>query len=130
MYLDLPHQVLRNTAIFRLRVHTLQIEQAIWSNSTSPVCDIVVPMTYKMKNTCCSNVPIPRSAPSVKGMLHYLSTTSLLHLHISHKMPCLGTIHHVNFQYINMSLNQDNKKLAFFLYDLMCISGQVSSHTS
>eukprot|EP00983_Pelagomonas_calceolata_P049054 1141326-Pelagomonas_calceolata.AAC.1 len=35
MYLDLPHHVLRNTAKFRLRVHTLQIEQSNWSNITS-----------------------------------------------------------------------------------------------
>eukprot|EP00983_Pelagomonas_calceolata_P071570 1151310-Pelagomonas_calceolata.AAC.3 len=43
MYLDLPHHVLCNTARFRLQVHTLRVEQGIWSNSTSrasPVCDI------------------------------------------------------------------------------------------
>eukprot|EP00983_Pelagomonas_calceolata_P016286 515057-Pelagomonas_calceolata.AAC.1 len=37
----------------------------------------VILMTYKMKNMCCSNAPIPRSALSIKGMPHFLSTTSI-----------------------------------------------------
>eukprot|EP00983_Pelagomonas_calceolata_P054068 1143554-Pelagomonas_calceolata.AAC.2 len=67
MYLDLPYHVLRNTARFRLRVHTLQIEQAIRSNS----------------------VPVPWSALSVKSMPLLLSTTSL-QSYVSHRMPCLA----------------------------------------
>eukprot|EP00983_Pelagomonas_calceolata_P131061 1161740-Pelagomonas_calceolata.AAC.12 len=39
----------------------------------------VILMTYKMKNMCCSDVPIPRSALSVKSMPHILSTTSLFY---------------------------------------------------
>eukprot|EP00983_Pelagomonas_calceolata_P056292 1144531-Pelagomonas_calceolata.AAC.1 len=39
----------------------------------------VILMTYKMKNMCCSDVPIPRSALSVKNMPHFLSTTSLFY---------------------------------------------------
>eukprot|EP00983_Pelagomonas_calceolata_P093661 1157799-Pelagomonas_calceolata.AAC.13 len=31
----------------------------------------VVPMAYKMKNMCCSDVSIPRSALSVKSMPHF-----------------------------------------------------------
>eukprot|EP00983_Pelagomonas_calceolata_P014983 476084-Pelagomonas_calceolata.AAC.1 len=37
----------------------------------------VIWMTYKMKNICCSDAPIPRSALSVKNIPHFLSTTSL-----------------------------------------------------
>eukprot|EP00983_Pelagomonas_calceolata_P083152 1156096-Pelagomonas_calceolata.AAC.1 len=56
----------------------------------------VILMTYKMQNMCCSDVPIPRSALSVRSMPHFLNTTSregfsFLHLHVSHRMPCLGS---------------------------------------
>eukprot|EP00983_Pelagomonas_calceolata_P029382 920653-Pelagomonas_calceolata.AAC.1 len=60
MYLDLPHHVLRNTARFRLRVLALQVEQAIWSNSNSPVCDICDSNDMQDENMCCSDVLIPR----------------------------------------------------------------------
>eukprot|EP00983_Pelagomonas_calceolata_P008817 286650-Pelagomonas_calceolata.AAC.1 len=37
-------------------------------------------MACKMKNICCSDVPIPRPALSVKSMPHSLSTTSLFYI--------------------------------------------------
>eukprot|EP00983_Pelagomonas_calceolata_P055316 1144108-Pelagomonas_calceolata.AAC.1 len=43
----------------------------------------VILMTCKMKNMCCSDVPIPRSAISVKSMHHTLNTTSLFCILIS-----------------------------------------------
>eukprot|EP00983_Pelagomonas_calceolata_P077416 1153847-Pelagomonas_calceolata.AAC.2 len=39
----------------------------------------VIRMTYKMKNTYCSDAPIPRSALSDKSMRHFLSMTSLFY---------------------------------------------------
>eukprot|EP00983_Pelagomonas_calceolata_P023101 727637-Pelagomonas_calceolata.AAC.1 len=70
--------------------------------------------------TPCSDVPTPRSALSVRSVPHYQSTAfSFLRLHVSHRMPCLGTIHHVNSQDMINFLNQDNNRLPFFLHDLM-----------
>jgi len=40
MLLDLPHDVIRSVARFRLRAHTLQIETVTWTLNTSPTCDL------------------------------------------------------------------------------------------
>ena len=39
MFLDLPHDVIRSVARFRLRVLTLCYERAAWNTETSPNCD-------------------------------------------------------------------------------------------
>eukprot|EP00983_Pelagomonas_calceolata_P131557 1161786-Pelagomonas_calceolata.AAC.5 len=83
MYLDLPHHVLHNIARFRLRFTFFKLNRLfgpiVLLRSVIPV----ILMTYKMKNMCCSNVPIPRSALYVKSMPHSLSTTSLFYTFIS-----------------------------------------------
>jgi len=40
MFLNLPRDVLRSTARFRLRVHTLCFETATWNQSYFPTCDL------------------------------------------------------------------------------------------
>jgi len=40
MLLDLPHDVIRSMACFRLRAHTLQIEIVTWTHNTSPTCEL------------------------------------------------------------------------------------------
>jgi len=40
MFRDLPRDVIRSTACFRIRVHTLRFETATWSQSNSPTCDL------------------------------------------------------------------------------------------
>jgi len=40
MFLDLPRDVIRSVARFRLRTHTLQIETVTWTHNTSPTCDL------------------------------------------------------------------------------------------
>jgi hypothetical protein len=40
MFLNLPRDVIRSTARFRLRVHTLRFETATWNQSNSPTCDL------------------------------------------------------------------------------------------
>ena len=40
MYLNLPRDVIRSSALIRLRVHTLRFETAPWSQSDSPTCDL------------------------------------------------------------------------------------------
>jgi len=39
-FLNLPRDVLRSTARFRLRVHTLRVETATWNQSYFPTCDL------------------------------------------------------------------------------------------
>ncbi len=40
MLLDLPRDVIRSVARFRLRAHTLRIETVTWTHNTSPTCDL------------------------------------------------------------------------------------------
>ena len=40
MFLDLPRNVIRSVARFRIRVHTLRLETAIWNPRSSPTCDL------------------------------------------------------------------------------------------
>jgi len=40
MFLNLPRDVNRSTACFRLRIHTLRFETATWNQSNSPICDL------------------------------------------------------------------------------------------
>jgi hypothetical protein len=40
MFLNLPRNVIRRTARFRLRIHTLRFETATWNQSSSPTCDL------------------------------------------------------------------------------------------
>jgi len=40
MFLDLPRDVIRSVARFRLRAHTLRIETVTWTHNTSPTCDL------------------------------------------------------------------------------------------
>eukprot|EP00983_Pelagomonas_calceolata_P044603 1139367-Pelagomonas_calceolata.AAC.2 len=39
-YLDLPKQIVRSVAQFRLCVHTLKVEQVTWGDTVSPACDL------------------------------------------------------------------------------------------
>ena len=40
MFLNLPRDIIRSTARFRLYVHTLRFETATWNHSNSPTCDL------------------------------------------------------------------------------------------
>jgi len=40
MLLDLPRDVIRSVAHFRLWAHTLRIETVTWTHNTSPTCDL------------------------------------------------------------------------------------------
>ncbi len=41
LLLDLPRDIIRSVARFRLRAHTLRIETVTWTHNTSPTCDFV-----------------------------------------------------------------------------------------
>ena len=131
MFLNLPHHVLRNTARLRLRVHTLRIEQATWSNRNSPVCDVCDSGDIQDEKHVlfrCSHSQVCSLRQQYASLFEH--NFSFLHYHIPHRMPCQGTIHHVNSQDITNFLNQDNNRLPFFLHDLMCIYKQAGSRTS
>ncbi len=49
LLLDLPRDVIRSVARFRLRAHTLRIETVTWTHNTSPTCVMLV--MYRMSNT-------------------------------------------------------------------------------
>ncbi len=40
MFLDMPHDVIRSMACFRLRAHTLRIETVTWTHDPFPTCDL------------------------------------------------------------------------------------------
>ena len=79
MFLDIPKEVLRNTARFRMRVHTLKIEKASWSPSLYPICDCCDTGDIQDENTRCSDVLILRSAPSDHNALHSMNKIFLFY---------------------------------------------------
>eukprot|EP00983_Pelagomonas_calceolata_P048566 1141106-Pelagomonas_calceolata.AAC.3 len=50
--------------------------KAVWSNSTSPVCDICDSDDIQDENMCCLDVPIPKSALSVRSLITGLSVSA------------------------------------------------------
>jgi len=56
MLFDLPRNVIRSMARFRLRAHTLRIEIVTWTNNTSPTC--VMLMMYRMSNMPFFTAPL------------------------------------------------------------------------
>ncbi len=42
MLLDLPHDIIRSVARFRLHAQALRIETVTWAHNTSPTCDLCI----------------------------------------------------------------------------------------
>jgi len=59
MFLNLPRDVLRSTARFRIRIHTLRFETATWNQSYSPTCDLCDADDIQMSSMSLSTAPIP-----------------------------------------------------------------------
>ncbi len=59
MFLDLPQDVIRSVACYRLHAHTLQVEAITWTHNTSPTCDLygAMLMMYKMSSMSFSTTP-------------------------------------------------------------------------
>ena len=110
MFLDLPRDVIRSVARFRLRVHTLRSESATWGYDSSPTCDMC-------------------DADDVQDELHVLfhcanpHVTSLRTKYAS-LFPPLGAKDVYSF------LSQNNNRLHFFLHELITFYEQASSRTS
>eukprot|EP00983_Pelagomonas_calceolata_P077097 1153714-Pelagomonas_calceolata.AAC.2 len=58
----------------------------------------VIPMIFKMKDMCCSDVPIPRSSLSVISMPCPLSTTSIFYIFISPTAQCVYSGQPINIK--------------------------------
>ena len=59
MFLNLPRDVLRSTARFRIRIHTLRFETATWNQNYSPTCDLCDADDIQMSSMSLSTAPIP-----------------------------------------------------------------------
>jgi len=59
MFLNLPRDVIRSTARFRLRVHTLRLRQRHKIKLTPPPVTCVLLMMSKMSSMFISNAPNP-----------------------------------------------------------------------
>eukprot|EP00983_Pelagomonas_calceolata_P009915 320945-Pelagomonas_calceolata.AAC.1 len=71
-FLDLPHDVIRGVAPFRLRVHTLRYETATWNDRSSSNCDLCAAdddVPGRMNNMSSFIAHIPRWSLSAGNML-------------------------------------------------------------
>ncbi len=72
MLLDLPCDVFRSVARFRLHAHTLRIETVTWSHNTSPTCDLCNAHDVQdEQHTSFSTAPIHTRSLSEGRMLPY-----------------------------------------------------------
>jgi len=68
---EVPRDVIRSVARFRLCAHTLRIETVTWTHNTSPTCDLLMLMMYRMSNTSFSTAPIHTWSLSEGHMLPF-----------------------------------------------------------
>jgi len=106
----LPRDVIRSTARFRLRVHTLRFETATWSQSNSPTCDLC-------------------DADDVQDEQHVFFHCTNPHV-ISLRRKYAPLFPPTGAHDVSTVLSQDNKKLCFFLHELFTFYEQASSRTS
>ena len=111
MFLDLPRDVIRSVARFRLRVHTLRFETATWHSTSSPTCDL-----------CDSDDGVQDE----KHVLFHCTHPQMVSLR--RKYACLFPL--AGSQDVFAFLHQDNNKLHLFLHELIVFYEQASSHTS
>jgi len=111
MFLDLPHNVLRSMARFRLRVHTLRYETATWAHGSSPSCELC------------------ESHDNVQDEQHVIfHCTHPQVVSLRQKYAPLFT--HLALYDVFSFLHQKNNKLPFFIHELICFYEQASSRTS
>ena len=107
-HLDLPIDVLRNVARFRLRVHTLRCETITWSRSSFPYCDL------------CRD---DDSIQDEKHVIFYCANPHVISLRGKYASLYLNN----EAQDIQKFLHQNNNKLFFFLHELISFYEQASS---
>jgi len=93
MFLDLPRDVIRSVARFRLRVHNLCVETATWSSTSSPTCDL-----------CEAD----DNVQDEKHVLFYCTHPQMVSLRRKY-----GSLFSQTGQDVSAFLHQDNDKLLF-----------------
>ena len=111
MFLDLPHNVLRSMARFRLRVHTLQYEKATWVHRPSPSCDL-----------CESHDTLQDE----QHVIFHCTHPQVVSLRQKYAPLFAQLALHDVFSF----LHQKHNKLPFFIHELICFYEQASSRTS
>ena len=111
MFLDLPHDVIRSVARFRLRVHTLRYETTTWNYGSSSNCDLCEADDHIQDE---KHVLFHCTHPQVVSLRRKYAP--LFSQEGSHD--------------VSAFLNQNNNKLPFFLHELIAFYEQASSRTS
>jgi len=110
MLLDLPCDVIRSVARFRLRAHTLRIETVTWTHNTSPTCDLFY-------------------AHDAQDEQHVLFHSTHPHV-VSLRRAYASLFSSAGLNNVSAFLGQENNKLYFFLHALIVFYEQASSCTS
>ncbi len=110
MLLDLPCDIIRSMARFRLCAHTLQIEIVTWTHNTSLTCDLC-------------------KAHDVQDEQHALFHCTHPHV-VSLRRTYASLSSSAGFNNVSAFLGQENNKLYFFLHALIVFYEQASSRTS
>ncbi len=110
MLLELPRDVTRSVARFRLRAHTLRIETVTWTHNTSPTCDLC-------------------NAHDVQNEQHVLFHCTHPHL-VSLRRTDASLFSFTGLNNVSAFVGQGNNKLYFFLHALIVFYEQASSRTS
>jgi len=103
MFLDLPQDVIRSDARFRLRVHTLRCETVTWNPRSSPACDLC------------------ESEDDVQDEQHVIFYCTHPHL-VSLRRRFASLFSETRVQDVFAFLHQNNNKLHFFLHELTAFS--------
>ena len=110
MSLDLPRDVIRSVARFRLRVHTLRVETVTWNQNTSPTCDLC-------------------DADDIQDEQHVLFHCTHPHV-ISLRRKYASLFLPSGSHDVSAFLSQNNNRLYYFLHELIAFYEQASSRTS
>jgi len=110
MFLDLPRDVIRNVARFRLRVHTLRVETVTWNPRSPPACDLC------------------EADDDVQDEQHVIFHCTHPHV-VSLRRRFASLFSESRVQDVFTFMHQDNNKLHFFLHELIVFYEQASSRT-
>ena len=110
MFLDLPRDVIRNVARFRLRVHTLRVETVTWNPRSPPACDLC------------------EADDDVQDEQHVIFHCTHPHV-VSLRRRFASLFSESRVQDVFTFMHQDNNKLNFFLHELIVFYEQASSRT-
>ncbi len=114
MLLDLPHDIIRSVARFRLCAHTLRIETLTWTHNTSPTCDL------------CN----AHDVQDEQHVLFYCTHPHVVSLQRTSSISYASLFSSAGLNNVPAFLGQENNELCFFLHALIGFYEQASSRTS